>query len=84
MKKKLKKLPKLTSDKQAEDFVEKADLTDYDLSGFKKVHFEFDQKDRTVSVRLPEGLYAVVKAKAAHEGIKTQRFIRRALERAIT
>ena len=45
MKKKLKKLPRLTSDKQAEDFVEKADLADYDLSGFKRTYFEFEEKD---------------------------------------
>src|SRR3989344_6227544 len=84
MKKKLKKLPRLTSDKQAEDFVEKADLADYDLSGFKRTYFEFEEKDRTVSVRLPERLYTVVKERAAREGIKTQRFIRRALERSVT
>ena len=83
MKKKLKKLPKLTSDKRAGEFVERADLSAYDLSGLKKASFEFDVKSRAVSVRLPEGLYTVVKAKAAREGIKTQRFIRRALERAI-
>jgi len=84
MKKKLKKFPIFTSDKQAEDFVANADLTDYDLSGFKKVHFEFEPKSRAVNIRLPESLYAVVKKKAATEGIKTQRFIRRALERAVS
>jgi len=84
MKKKLKKLPKLTSDTQAEDFVAHADLSQYDLSGFKKVHFEFEPKSRAVNIRLPESLYAVVKKKAATEGIKTQRFIRRALERAVS
>ena len=84
MKKKLKKIPRLLSDKQAEDFLEHADLSEYDLSGFKRVHFEFEEKDRAVSVRLPESLYKVVKKKAANEGIKTQRFIRRALERAVS
>ena len=84
MKKKLKKLPKLTSDTQAEDLVAHADLSQYDLSGFKKVHFEFEPKSRAVNIRLPESLYAVVKKKAATEGIKTQRFIRRALERAVS
>lgn len=34
-------LPVLSSDKAAEDFVDKADLTDYDLSGMKAVRFEF-------------------------------------------
>jgi len=84
MRKKLKKLPIFRSDKEAEDFLENADLSEYDLSGFKRVHFEFEEKDRAVSVRLPERLYAVVKKKAAKEGIKTQRFIRRALEEAVS
>ena len=83
MKKKLKKIPKLLSDKQAEAFLENADLSEYDLSGFKRMHFEFEPKTRAVNIRLPERLYTVVKKKAAAEGIKTQRFIRRALERAI-
>ena len=84
MRKKLKKLPIFRSDKEAEDFIANSDLTEYDLSGFKRVHFEFEEKDRAVSVRLPERLYAVVKKKAAKEGIKTQRFIRRALEEAVS
>lgn len=84
MKKKLKKLPVLLSDEQAEHFVDTADLSEYDLSGFKKVHFEFEPKSLAVSVRLPEKLYATVKKKAAAEGMKTQRFIRRALERAVS
>ena len=84
MKKKLKKFPIFKSDKEAEDFVANSDLTDYDLSVFKRVHFEFEPKSLAVSVRLPENLYETVKKKAAKEGIKTQRFIRRALERAVS
>ena len=41
-----KKLPKLKSDKEAEDFVATADLTDYDLSGMKRMRFAFATKDR--------------------------------------
>ncbi|MEK7098788.1 MAG: CopG family antitoxin [Patescibacteria group bacterium] len=84
MKKKLKKFPIFKSDKEAEDFVANSDLTEYDISGFKPVHFEFEPKSLAVSVRLPEDLYTEVKKKAAKEGIKTQRFIRRALERAVS
>ena len=39
-----KKLPRLKSDKEAEDFVEKADLTEYDLSGMRPIRFEFQPK----------------------------------------
>lgn len=46
-KKKLKKLPRLTTDKQAEDFVDTVDLSEYDLSGFKPMNFEFEKLPRT-------------------------------------
>jgi hypothetical protein len=35
-----KPLPKLKTDKEAEDFVENADLTEFDMSEFKPVRFE--------------------------------------------
>ena len=37
-------MPSLRSDAEAEEFVETADLTEYDLSGFKPIHFEIDPK----------------------------------------
>lgn len=43
-KQKLKSFPKLKSNKAAEDFVRDADLTEYDLSGFKPMKFEFANK----------------------------------------
>ncbi len=78
-----KKLPKLKSDKEAEDFVENADLTEYDLSDGKRVRFEFQKKDKAVTLRIPEGLLKEVKKTAAHEKIPYQRFIRIALEKAV-
>jgi predicted DNA binding CopG/RHH family protein len=84
MKKKLKKFPIFKTDKEAEDFIDNADLTDYDISGFKPMHFEFAPKSRAISVRLPESLYSTVQKKAAAEGIQAQRFIRRALEQAVS
>ena len=35
-----KPMPPLHSDAEAADFVEKADLSEYDLSGFRPVRFE--------------------------------------------
>ncbi len=40
MKAKSKPMPTLVSDADAERFVETADLSTYDLSGFKPMHFE--------------------------------------------
>ncbi len=80
----LKKLPVLKTDKEAEDFVDNADLSEYDLSGFKPVKFEFTAKDERVNMRLPAALLASVKAKAKEAGMPYQRFIRAALEAAVT
>ena len=78
-----KKLPILKSDKEAEDFVENEDLTEYNLSGASRVRFEFQKKDKAVTLRIPEGLLKEVKKTAAHEKIPYQRFIRIALEKAV-
>jgi predicted DNA binding CopG/RHH family protein len=78
-----KKLPKLRSDKEAEEFVANSDLTEYDLSGMRMVRFEFQPKSERVNMRLPRPLLDAVKAKAAKAGVPYQRFIRQALEHAV-
>ena len=83
MKKKLKKLPTLRSDKEAEEFVANSDLTGYDLSGGQLVRFEFQPKSEQVNMRLPRPLLDAVKATAAKAGVPYQRFIRQALEMAV-
>lgn len=80
---KLKKLPTLKTDIEAESFVENADLTDYDLSGFKLGHFEFEKKDARLNMRLPRPLLAALKARAKKRGVPYQRLIREALEQAV-
>jgi predicted DNA binding CopG/RHH family protein len=78
-----KKLPRLKSDKEAEEFVEKADLTEYDLSGMRSFRFEFQPKSERVNMRLPRQLLDAVRASAARAGVPYQRFIRQALEDAV-
>ena len=78
-----KSLPMLTSDKEAEEFVATADLTDYDLSNMRMVRFEFQPKSERVNMRLPRPLLDAVKATAAKAGIPYQRFIRQTLEMAV-
>jgi len=79
-----KKIPTFKSDEEAERFVETAELSEYDLSGAKPVRFEFEKKTARVNMRLPEPLLAAVKDRAKARGIPYQRFIREALERAVT
>ena len=78
-----KKLPILKTDQEAEKFVDTADLNEYDLSAFKKVHFEFQPKDKAISLKLPAELLAAIKLKAKQENIPYNRLIRRALEREV-
>lgn len=80
----LKKLPVLKTDEEAEHFVEEADLSEYDLSGFKPARFEFEKKDARINMRLPESLLAALKEHAEQRGIPYQRFIRDILEQAVS
>jgi predicted DNA binding CopG/RHH family protein len=73
----------LTSDEDAERFLDTADLSQYDLSGMKPHSFEFAPKSKQVNMRFPEQLLDAVKATAAAKGMSYQRFIRQALESAI-
>jgi predicted DNA binding CopG/RHH family protein len=80
---KLKPLPRLKTDGEAQRFIDEADLTEYDLSGFKPARFEFEKKSARVNMRLPAPLLDAVKAKAHARGIPYQRFIREAIEGAL-
>lgn len=79
----LKSIPVFRSDVDAERFVDRADLSDYDLSQGRMVQFEFDRKDTQVNLRMPGGLLESVKKRAKQRGIPYQRFIREALEKAL-
>ena len=79
-----KKIPVFKSDRAAETFVAKADLTEYDLSGAKSMRFEFEKKQARVNMRLPERLLDAVKDRAKRRGIPYQRLIREALEQAVS
>lgn len=77
-------LPRLADNAAAERFVDSADLAGYDLSTMQPHSFEFARKSRQVNMRFSEQLLDAVKAKAEERGISYQRFIRQALERAIS
>lgn len=79
-----KKIPTLRTDQEAERFVDTADLSDYDLSGAQPVRFEFEKKSARVNMRLPQLLLDALKERAKQRGIPYQRFIRDALEKAVT
>jgi predicted DNA binding CopG/RHH family protein len=76
-------VPTFTRDAEAAAFLEQ-DLSDLDFEQFKPVRFEFEKKAARVNMRLPEPLLEAVKQRAAARGIPYQRFIREALEIAVT
>lgn len=78
------KLPRLKSDREAERFVAEADLTRFDLRGMKATRFEFAPKEARVNMRLPGELLDAVKRAADRAGVPYQRFIRQALEQALS
>ena len=78
-----RKLPVVRTDRQAESFVGRADLTRFDLGGLRPVRFEFAPKSARLNMRLPEDLLAAVKDAAASSGVPYQRYIRQLLERAL-
>lgn len=80
---KLKKFPEFKSDKEAERFVDTADLSEYDFSDMKPMRFEIAPKSAQLNMRLPEQLLSAVKAKAKERGIPYTRLIREALERTV-
>jgi predicted DNA binding CopG/RHH family protein len=58
------------------------DLSDLDLSQFKRIHFEFE-RTVDVNIRMPKSLLAAVKQKSLVLGITDAKFMREAIERAV-
>ena len=78
-----KKLPELKTDNEAENFIDTADLTEYDLSGLVPMQFEFQRKERSITLRLSNPLLEAIKQEASRSNIPYQRFIRQTLENAV-
>lgn len=73
-------MPSLKSDAEAEEFVDSADLSTFDLSGFKPMRFEFEPKAAALNMRLPQNLLDALKSKAKAKGIPYTRYVRLLLE----
>ena len=71
------------TNQEAKDFVDNADFSQYDFSEFKIVKYEFEPKNTTINLRLPEKLLEAIKEKAKKSGLPYTRFIRLILEKAL-
>ena len=80
MKATAKSMPSLKSDADAEQFVATADLSRFELSGFKPMRFEFEPKAAALNMRLPQNLLDAVKLKAKARGMPYTRYVRLLLE----
>lgn len=82
--KRLKDIPIFNTDAAAANFVDEANLTEYDLSGFKPMRFEFEKKAAQLNMRIPEPLLEAVKTRAKLRGIPFTRYIRLLMEQDIS
>jgi predicted DNA binding CopG/RHH family protein len=76
----LKRFPLWKNEEEADEWLHKADLSEYDLSDAKLMTFELAPKNTAISLRLPESLLNVMRAKAVQAGIPMQRLVRAAIE----
>ena len=79
-----KKIPTFRTDEEAQDFVDSADLAEYDLSGGTPIQFEFEPKSAHLNMRVPKPLLDAVKARAKIRGVPYTRFIRQLMEREVS
>ena len=61
---KKRKVPRLTTDEDAEKFLEQ-DLSDLDFSQFRPVRFEFEKKDARLNMRVP---LSMIRAEEPRQG----------------
>jgi predicted DNA binding CopG/RHH family protein len=75
-----KRLPKMKSDRAARA-VMKRDLSDYlSKENFKPVTFEFEPKDKSITLRVSSALLKAVQNVANKNGTNYQKLIREAIE----
>ncbi len=78
-----KLMPSFTSDADADRFVDTADLSHYNLSGFTPMRFELEPKAAALNMRLPHNLLHALKLKAQAKKIPYTRYVRQLLEREV-
>jgi len=83
MNKSKKAWPTLTTDEETENFINTANLTEYDWSTAEPAHYEFEDKTERITLRISKRQLENIKNIAAKRGIKYQRFMREIMEKGI-
>lgn len=71
-----KPIPAFGTDEAARRFVEDADLTEFDLSGFRPARFEFGPKDTQVLVKMSRQQRDAAQMMAERRGLNVSAYIR--------
>ncbi|MBP0617992.1 CopG family antitoxin [Jiella mangrovi] len=72
---KLKQIPHFATDEEAERFVDEADLSEYDLSGFKPMQISRRGDDSLYSIRMPSQLLYRVDDRAREKNVSIDEYI---------
>ncbi|MEX6508185.1 CopG family antitoxin [Jiella sp. M17.18] len=72
---KLKPMPHFATDEEAERFVDEADLSEYDLSGFKPVKMNRRGDNSTYSISMPSELLYKIDDRARERNISIDDYI---------
>ncbi|MDD9909153.1 MAG: CopG family antitoxin [Ahrensia sp.] len=83
-KEKLKPLPLHTTDEEAEHFLDTADLSEYDLSGFKPAHLKFARPMVTFEIGLSPEQVEALDMIASRDGTDRERVARRFIEEGVS
>ena len=78
-----KPIPHFNSDEEMERFVDTADLSEYDLSGFVPTGLLFRDRLAHIDIELPPGQLSALEAAATKKGVSSDQFIRDAIENAL-
>lgn len=78
-----KTLPRHDTDAEAEKFTDEADLSEYDLSGFKPVSFQMKKKDARLEMRISQDELDTLKAEAQRRGVPHSRLARTIIEQGL-
>ncbi len=79
----MKKFEPLKTDQAAVEEVENIDLSEYDLSKFKPMTFEFKKKSARLELRIPAEQLALLKEIAKEQGIPHTRLVRQFIEQGL-
>jgi predicted DNA binding CopG/RHH family protein len=78
-----KPIPHFNSDEELEHFVDTADLSEYDLSGFVPTKLVFRDRLAHLDLELPRTQLSAVEAAANKQGVSSDQFIRDAIDNAL-